>query len=281
MIGRLRLNSKVHTKAEQQIYKKYYCSICFALEERYGWIYKNLVSYDIAVAYMILCATEGFHEEQHRHCTVPPFRKQCCVLPDENSAFLADITILLVFYKALDDQHDEGKLTGRILSRLLKKQVEAIAQKDPELFRMVNTGMDTQWQYEKNDCKVSLMAACKPFSYMLAEIISCRVKDDLERETVKQLFFWIGSWIYLVDACEDVYKDRKRRSYNPITAGINKKTEEVLAERRVEMIETLGSIQRNIFMLLELFPQTEETAILKKLFGNNATKKLARILEVI
>lgn len=280
MIGRLRLNSKVHTKIDKKIYKKYYCSVCFALEERYGWLYKHLVSYDVTVAFMVLCTLDNIRGERVCRCSTPPFKKQKAVISNNYGFMMADITVLLVYYKALDDLEDENKLIGLLLSKLMKKKIEGIRRENPKLYETVEKGMAEQEQFERKNQKVTLQNSCKPFANMLSEIISFKIEDEIDRETMKQLFFWIGSWIYLVDACEDVYKDRKKGNYNPITAGAAEETGIIIEERRTEIADTLRNIQQNIFQLLALFPQTEETTILKKLFGNNATKKLARMIEV-
>ena len=49
---------------------------------------------------------------------------------------------------------------------------------------------------------------------MLAELFV--YKEDEWAPTLRQLGFWLGKFIYLMDAAEDVERDRKNGCYNPL-----------------------------------------------------------------
>ena len=47
----------------------------------------------------------------------------------------------------------------------------------------------------------------------MQEIIEVLLQDDCN-ETVKELAYYIGKWIYLIDALDDFDKDKKKGDYN-------------------------------------------------------------------
>ena len=59
-------------------------------------------------------------------------------------------------------------------------------------------------------------AAANCFGRMLGVIFAPR--DDIWRPALYEVGAALGRFIYMMDAYDDVFKDRKRGSYNPLTA---------------------------------------------------------------
>ena len=56
---------------------------------------------------------------------------------------------------------------------------------------------------------------CEPFSKMMEELGDYAVGEK-STESSKRLFYYLGKWIYLIDALDDYDKDVKEGSYNPL-----------------------------------------------------------------
>ena len=60
----------------------------------------------------------------------------------------------------------------------------------------------------------SIDRAADPFARLLAGCVP--VEDGMDARVLRELFYHIGRWIYLIDACYDVADDWKSGSYNPV-----------------------------------------------------------------
>ena len=50
---------------------------------------------------------------------------------------------------------------------------------------------------------------------LMADIADC-VDDEMRRRVMKEIFYHLGRWIYLVDAADDFEKDAHSNCYNPL-----------------------------------------------------------------
>jgi len=55
----------------------------------------------------------------------------------------------------------------------------------------------------------------EPFSDMMVEL-SRFALGDKKTESTDKLFYFLGKWIYLIDALDDYEKDVKGKKYNPL-----------------------------------------------------------------
>ena len=56
---------------------------------------------------------------------------------------------------------------------------------------------------------------CEPFSRMMEELGDFAIGDK-STDSTKRLFYFLGKWIYLIDALDDYEKDVKEGNYNPL-----------------------------------------------------------------
>ena len=57
------------------------------------------------------------------------------------------------------------------------------------------------------------MKSAGHFGHIMASI--CVYQDDIFKEDLYQMGFYLGKFIYLIDAFEDVEEDIKKQTYNP------------------------------------------------------------------
>ena len=71
--------------------------------------------------------------------------------------------------------------------------------------------------------------------------------DSPVAETISQIANKIGQWIYLLDACDDYGKDKKKNNYNPLN--------------NLEKCETVSRLvmplEESIIKLVSLLPMTQ------------------------
>jgi hypothetical protein len=123
------------------------------------------------------------------------------------------MNILLVRYKCVDDWQDEKKIFKLLYSRLLRGK----SRRQRELYRDKIRRMDLLLfdlaeGERQNNQDVDYMAGL--FGKLMAEVVV--FTQDEWTDNLYPLGFYLGKFIYLLDAYEDIEKDLKKGSYNPL-----------------------------------------------------------------
>lgn len=74
----------------------------------------------------------------------------------------------------------------------------------------------------------------------------------MRRRVLEQLLYHLGRWIYLVDAADDLKKDVKSGSYNPLVYRFHAEGGTLTAEDRAALAATLDSSVRAMAAAFEL-----------------------------
>ena len=135
---------------------------------------------------------------------------------NEFTEYAADMNLLLSYYKCKDDWEDDKKYSRRFYAMLLEKGYRKLERKYGGKIRRIEKLMGQLGKEEKAECR-DIDKMSRLFGEVMAEILVCR--EDIWRENLYRLGLYLGKFIYLCDAYEDIEKDLKSGSYNPL-AGI-------------------------------------------------------------
>lgn len=218
MFGYISINKPELKIREYEVYKSYYCGFCHALKKRYGRIGQLTLSYDLTFVIMLLTGLYE-HEDVHecKRCIAHPLCKHN-ILENEFSEYAADMNILLTYYKCVDDWMDEKKIAGKIMSILLKGKVKKIENLYPQKAENIKNLLEKIRQTEKvNSSEIDKASGL--FGKIMGDIVT--YKDDEWKENLQRLGFYLGKFIYLSDAYEDIEKDIKDGNYNPLKQMYN------------------------------------------------------------
>lgn len=212
MFGYITINKPELKIKEFDEYMAYYCGLCGALRKRYGFKGQLSLSYDLTFLAMLLTGLyDGRTEDVPCKCIFHPMDKK---RRKENKFlhYTADMNILLTYYKCRDDWADERKAVGLLYAGSLHKQYENLKTKYPvktaaieELFRSLSQAEAA----EVDD--IDFLSG--RFGKILSEVFAYK-KDEWE-EAVRRTGFMLGRFIYIMDAYEDLEKDRKKGTFNP------------------------------------------------------------------
>ena len=242
MFGYITVNRPELKVREAEEYRSWYCGLCAELHRRYGRRGQLLLSYDCTFLILLL---NGVYEPGSEKCT-----KRCIVHPakphEERSsrftAYAADMNILLGYLKAVDDYKDEGSRKAAVLTRMLRKDYLRIREEHPAKEKAVRENMILLRRAEQKklpkDLEELLARIDRTAGYtgrFLAEIFA--PYDDIWAPDLKQTGFYLGKFVYLMDAWDDLEKDRKNGSYNVFCAlqdldpdGFEKGVKEILLD---------------------------------------------------
>ena len=211
MFGYVMINKGDLKVREFETYQSFYCGLCRKLKERYGFSGQMTLNYDLTFVVMLLT---GLYEPKVKrgtsHCVIHPLKKQpVCV--DVFSDYAADMSILLTYYKCMDDWNDEHKVTRKILADSYNSKVNIIRKKYENKAHIIESSLKDLSELEAQKCNdIDRVSYC--FGKQLAAITAWR--DDEWHETLSKLGFFLGKYIYILDAYDDLEKDVEKKNYN-------------------------------------------------------------------
>ena len=212
MFGYVLVNKPELKIKEFDLYRSYYCGLCHTLKEGYGNVGRMTLNYDMAFLIMLLCDLYDVEDEvTETRCIVHPLQKHK-ERTNEVSRYCADMCMLLSYYKCLDDYKDEKKLSRGALAKFLKAKCRKIWDMYPEKAEIILSKLEELSRIEQSEsCHVD--DAARAFGELMAEIFV--YKDDCWKDDLYKVGFYLGKFIYIFDAYEDVEKDLKSGSFNP------------------------------------------------------------------
>ena len=215
MFGYVNVNWKELTDAQKTRYGAVYCGVCRRIREQSGNVSRLGLRYDIAFLSLLLMSLYEPEEASGPNaCALHPIKKRPWV-DNEFIRYGADMNVALAHYQFLDNWHDDGKYTAKVLAELFGKQMPRIGGAYPRQCRAITDCLAQLSRLEEENCpNPDETANC--FGRLMAELFAYR--EDLWAEDLRQLGFHLGRFIYLLDAAVDFSKDRKKGNYNPYIA---------------------------------------------------------------
>ncbi len=243
MFGYILVNQQELKFKEFDLYRSYYCGLCQVLKKKYGKAGQMTLTYDLT--FLILLLTDLYQEEpapSQCRCFAHPLEKHMTRV-SSFTEYAADMNLLLSYYQCLDDWADEKKLTKKAASLLLRRRLKGISSSCVQKAEKIEKWMVQLHTYEENQTgNIDEAAGC--FGQILAEVFACR-PDEWEPE-LRRMGFYLGKFIYLMDAYEDLEKDQKSGSYNPFLSLWEEKDFEEQCRRILTMMlaEACKSFER-------------------------------------
>ena len=221
---------------EYDQYKAVYCELCRVLGKEYGVMARFALSYDCAFYAMLALSGEQVEERRGR-CVCNPL-KPCTYLQSPGEAYkkAAALCVLLTYHKLRDDCMDEGffsSLGSRLLLPIASPKAKKAAQRYPSMARAVERAMEEQRKAEGECGGVDRCA--EPTADLLRELFGelCGC-DERQRPALESFGYFLGRWVYLMDAADDLGEDMRKGSFNPFIKrlGLEGKKELSEEERR-------------------------------------------------
>lgn len=219
MFGYLQVQKSELLVREWDAYRSVYCGLCRQMGREYSFLSRFSLSYDCTFYAMLLLslarACKGFDKGR---CRFNPLKK-CDFARCDNDAYskAAALTVITVYYKLLDDLTDGGffkRLGVRLIKPFFGHWRKKAAKRYPALEAAVARMTAEQQKVEQSDCP-GLDAAAHPTAQMLSEVLSLEAEDEVQRRILQEFGYQTGRWIYLMDAADDLEKDKKTGNFNP------------------------------------------------------------------
>lgn len=239
MFGYVSLHKPELKIREYERYRAYYCGTCMALKKA-GMIPGQLtLSYDMTFLSMLLTSLYECRTGVRRiRCPLHPVHRQAA-FANECIRYAADMNILLSYYNLLDNWKDDRNLASRLHAGTLRMPMKRIREEWPVQYEAVVSYVRDLSALEA-DGKPDLDTPAGLTGRMLGTVYAWR--DDVWKEDLYRLGFYLGKFIYLIDAWEDLEKDRAKGHYNPWRPYSMRKDFPEFSGQVLEMMMTEASL---------------------------------------
>ena len=220
-------------KAEMKVkdfarFKCYYCGLCCHIKKDFGNIPRMSLNYDMTFLGLLLDALNPEELEVSIHrCSLHPTEKKTVIANNKALSYAAAMNISLFYYKLLDDAHDDKNLKSKFFSVVLSPYKRKFGVSIIEINNNIKQCLNNLSILEDNKSFTSIDEICDPFSNLVGLILRdypYELRDDcIElRNALYNLGYYIGKWIYLIDALDDLKSDMEKEKFNPIDFLYNK-----------------------------------------------------------
>jgi hypothetical protein len=212
MFGYVIPNKKELKVREVEEYRGWYCGLCHRLQKGYGLRGRVSLNYDMTFLSLLLSSLyDGSFTKSTSACPLHPVHKHLC-FDGRYVEYAAAMNILLTYYKCMDDWRDEHHLFKAGYGLTLRQHVKKTAARYPTQAQAIATCLgqlqEAEEQKEQHPDIVSGM-----FGRLCGAIFAC--EQDVWHDDLWQLGFFLGKYIYLLDAWDDLEDDQKKNRYNP------------------------------------------------------------------
>ncbi len=221
-------------------YKAYYCGLCKRIGKDCSQLMRISTNYDMVFFDMFCHAVLDIKPNyKNEPCILSP-KKKSIVKGDELTDKIVDINTLLIYYKLLDDKLDSNKPSiAKSMARglVVSSQYKKAKKNFPELDKLFDYEYARLRKME-SEGTASIDMLADPFANMLSRAVNV-VLGDKSSKDIEDMFYYLGKWVYIIDAVDDTEKDFKNKEFNPFFVGYNYQNKDKFFEERGKELEFL------------------------------------------
>ena len=256
MLGVMTIRKEELKFREYDRYRAFYCGLCRAIGKRCGASCRLALSFEMTFLAMLLTSLyESETAKEMRRCALHPVSRRP-MLSNEAIDYCADLSALVSYYDLRDGWEDERRLSGLAASELLRRAARRAGQALPRQREAVERYVASLHEVERKRDE-NLDAAANLTGEMLAELYV--MKPDVYERDLRELGFYLGKFIYLCDSYEDLERDGKKGSYNPL---LSRRESPTFAGDCEQM---LGDMMARASRAFERLPLIEDADIMRNI----------------
>mgnify|MGYP004520153543 FL=1 len=258
MFGYVIPNQAALSPEAQARYRTAYCGLCRRIGALHGLRGRLTLSYDLTFLNLLLSSLHEGESECIRgssHCPVHPIRKTNW-RSSAPTDYCADLSVALHYYNAEDKWKDDHSLIGLGFEKMLADPTKAAASRWPRQCNAIRACLDKLAEYEAAGSE-DLDAVSGCFGNLMAELFD--YQQDHWSPELRNIGFHLGKYIYLLDAYDDLERDKCKGSYNPLKTLSEQPGYEDEMKEIFELL--LGSCARSF----ERLPCVEDVDLLRNI----------------
>ncbi|MDF2678717.1 MAG: hypothetical protein K0Q97_3071 [Bacillota bacterium] len=212
MFGNVNIDKMELKMKEYYSYRGYYCGLCKTIKTEYNNLCRLTLNYDMTFLIVLLSSLyEPQNKITNEKCMVHPVSKHL-VIQNEITKYAASLNIMLSYYNLIDNWNDDKDFKSLSIAKLLEGHLKNISPELKEKEIKIKQLLNNLTLIEKQNVS-DIDSASNEFGHIMEEIFV--YKDDIWEKTLRKIGFFLGKYVYLIDAYDDMEKDLKNNSYNP------------------------------------------------------------------
>lgn len=203
---------------EYELYKAVYCGLCRTGGKKVSRLSRFFLSYDFTALAVLRLALENESPKIVKRRCPYSLKKKSALECDEVFAFTAAAFGCLMYCKAEDDIKDEkgfSRFKRRLARPIFKQMKKKACGIFPDLYDKIKAALDRLSALEGDGEKHSLDTYADGFAETLAVIASYGLEGTAEA-IAREAGYHIGRYVYIIDAVDDLKKDKERGRFNPL-----------------------------------------------------------------
>lgn len=194
-------------------YKGYYCGLCMNLKKNYSEFSRLTLNYDMTFLILVLSSLYEVEDKAcKKRCIVHPVKKQI-IIENEITNYASAMNIILAYYNCKDNWLDEKDFKSLLFSKVLNKDYKKTVKLYEEKEKFIEKSLENITNLEETNTS-DIDAISNEFGNLMGELMVYK-KDHWEK-ILRRVGFFLGKYIYILDAYLDIEKDKKNNSYNPL-----------------------------------------------------------------
>lgn len=267
MFGYVTINKPELRIREYERYRSFYCGLCHTLKNRHGRLGQFTLTYDMT--FLVILLSSLYEPEtvcEKKRCIAHPAKKhlQC---HNPVSEYCADMNIALVFHKLSDDWKDDKSIKALSGMNAIHKSYIKVQANYPKTCQLIEKYLHRLSIYEADNIQdIDKTAGC------FGKLMGCLFlyKQDLWSPYLKRFGFYLGKFIYIMDAYLDLEEDKNSGHYNPLLEMSQTMNKEDFKERIRLMLELMmGDACREF----EKLPLEQDIELLRNILYAGVWKK--------
>ena len=275
---------------EFEYFRSYYCGLCNEIKREYGNIPRFCLNYDLTFIGFLL---DGLYSNplilDSIKCLRHP-RKNIIITKKTNALnYCANLSILLFDYKLKDNIEDDKSVKSKLFKFLLSSSSKKSLLELKDISDKISRNIDILSNLEKSKSISSLDEITHPFSDIMGMILSefpykFEEDSDILRENLYNLGYFIGKWIYLIDALDDLKDDINTNNFNPYNVLFNSNSlnfDELISSCINEIDFYISNCLVNCSDFLKVIPFRKHYSIIDNIINLGMINKYYEILNKI
>ena len=200
---------------EYNMYRALFCGICKANKKYFGNLPRLTTNYDMTFLAAVLSAvSESDYKVSPQRCVLHPLRKRPVAYGSDAVDYASFVGVILTYRKLADDKKDDKSLISALGGLFLGRANKRAAARYDKLCENIAGNLERLGALEdERSSDTDLVSDC--FADLMGNIFTPDFVPEAQKKPLYYLGYYIGRWVYLIDAIADFERDKKKGSYNP------------------------------------------------------------------
>ena len=196
MFGFVTAASELLSEEDKIRYRGWYCGLCRSLGKVSGQSSRLLLNYDMTFLAMLLSSVHRLPETSEEcACAAHPLKKHL-EIHTSASDYSADMSVILGYYKLLDDWHDDRNPAALAAASAFASKCRELEEKYPRQSQAISTCLENLSELEQDgECNPDLPANC--FGRLRASFLSWTTAWNISRSFAPSDGRWADSYMCL------------------------------------------------------------------------------------